>query len=51
MRWAGSFEPKPARVFVTHGEDEVWDIFANRLQAELGLAATAPCHNGAATIW
>ncbi len=46
MRWAGSFEPKPARVFVTHGEDEVCDIFANRLQAELGLAATAPYNGG-----
>lgn len=46
LRWAAAFDPKPARVFVTHGEDEVCDIFANRLQAELGLAATAPYNGG-----
>ncbi len=47
MQWASAFKAKkPQQVFVTHGEDEVCDIFANRLMAELGYAATAP-YNGA----
>lgn len=47
MRWAAGFKDhKPQRVFVTHGEDTVCDIFANRLTAELGYPATAP-YNGA----
>ncbi len=47
MRWAAAFrEHKPSHVFVTHGEDTVCDIFANRLMAELGYAASAP-YNGA----
>ena len=46
MNWVKNFESKPRTVFVTHGEDEVCDIFANRLRSELGLAAAAP-YNGA----
>lgn len=46
MNWVKNFENKPRTVFVTHGEDEVCDIFANRLRSELGLAAAAP-YNGA----
>ena len=47
MRWAAAFkEHKPQHVFVTHGEDSVCDIFANRLMAELGYSASAP-YNGA----
>ncbi len=47
MRWAAGFKDnKPQQVFVCHGEDTVCDIFANRLTAELGYAATAP-YNGA----
>lgn len=46
MNWVKNFESKPRTVFVTHGEDEVCDIFASRLRSELGLAAAAP-YNGA----
>jgi metallo-beta-lactamase family protein len=42
MRWVGSFEPKPRRVFVTHGEEAVAQRFAERLEGELGLKASVP---------
>ena len=47
LKWAGSLEKKPERVFVVHGEDAVTDAFADRIQAELGFAAVAP-YNGEA---
>ena len=42
MRWASSFKEKPKRVFVTHGDDQVCDLFAERLKNELGYNAMAP---------
>lgn len=45
IKWVSTFDPKPQHVFVVHGEDEVAAAFANRLQDELGLSATAP-YNG-----
>lgn len=42
IRWISSFEKKPSRVFVVHGEDAVCDVFAGRLQDELGMQASAP---------
>ena len=42
MEWIGAFEKKPQRVFVVHGEDNVCDIFTERLKVELGLDAVAP---------
>ena len=45
MEWIGSFSNKPRHVFVLHGNDEVTDLFAGRLQSELSLQATAP-YNG-----
>ncbi|MEA4852990.1 MAG: MBL fold metallo-hydrolase [Christensenella sp.] len=42
MRWISSFSPQPKHVFVTHGQSAVCDIFAARLQSELGLSASAP---------
>lgn len=42
MRWAGSFQVKPQQVFVTHGEDKVTELFAERLREELGYEAMAP---------
>ena len=42
IKWATHFSPKPRRVFVNHGESEVCDLFAKRLQDEFGLAATSP---------
>ena len=45
IRWAAAFSPKPEHVFVVHGDDDVTDAFAARLNQELGLAASAP-YNG-----
>ena len=42
MRWASAFKAKPKRVFVTHGDDQVCDLFAERLKNELGYNAMAP---------
>ena len=42
MEWAGHFKVKPEQVFVTHGEDKVTEIFAERLRKELGYSAMAP---------
>lgn len=42
MKWAASFRQKPRRVFVTHGEDQVTDLFAARLHEELGYETYAP---------
>ena len=42
MTWIKSFNQKPTKVFVTHGDDEVTEIFARRLEEELGLDAMAP---------
>ena len=42
MRWASSFKEKPKRVFVAHGDDTVCDLFAKRLEDELGYQAMAP---------
>lgn len=42
MRWASSFKEKPKRVFVAHGDDQVCDLFAKRLEDELGYQAMAP---------
>ena len=42
IRWVSAIEKKPDRVFVTHGEDSVCEIFKNRLCDELHLKATAP---------
>ena len=45
LRWVNSFEQKPKRVFVIHGEDEVENIFVDTLTGE-GFTACAP-YNGA----
>ena len=42
MTWAKAFEKKPRKVFVTHGEDTVTEIFADRLTQELGYDTMAP---------
>lgn len=34
LKWAGSLRAKPDRVFVTHGEDKVTEIFAEKLWDE-----------------
>lgn len=40
--WVKTFDQKPQKVFVTHGEDTVTEIFARRLKEELGLDTMAP---------
>ena len=42
LDWAKAFEGKPKKVFVTHGEDSVTEIFAKRLKDELGYDTMAP---------
>ena len=42
MTWIRAFKEKPQKVFVTHGDDAVTEIFATRLQEELGLDSMAP---------
>ena len=44
LKWVNSFEPKPKRVFIIHGEDEVENVFAQTL-TEQGFNACAP-YNG-----
>lgn len=42
INWISNFSPKPAHVFVNHGESSVCDSFTEKLKAELKLDATAP---------
>ena len=42
LRWLTSIEKKPERVFVTHGDDQVCEIFTEHLREELGYEAVAP---------
>lgn len=48
MKWIRSFETQPKHVFVVHGEDSVSDLFASRVNQELGWTAHAP-YNG--EVW
>ena len=41
LDWAGAFQKTPKKIFVTHGEDSVTEIFAKRLE-ELGYSTMAP---------
>ena len=42
LTWINAFSPRPKKVFVTHGEDTVTEVFADRLREEEGLDAYAP---------
>lgn len=42
IKWLKSFEKKPDKVFIVHGEDEVCTNFAEYLKIELGYDAYAP---------
>lgn len=42
LKWLQSFEKKPERVFVTHGDDQVCSLFTDYIKDELGYAAVAP---------
>ena len=37
LNWARAFETKPKHVFVTHGDDTVTEVFAQRLKEELDM--------------
>ncbi len=41
LKWIKSFKKKPEKVFVTHGEDSVCELFAGSLK-NMGLTAVAP---------
>jgi len=43
IAWAQQFQPKPEHIFVTHGDSEVTEIFAQTLN-DLGLSAHAPLY-------
>ncbi len=45
LEWASKLDPKPKRIFVTHGEDAVAESFAKKLTDEQGQVAIAP-YNG-----
>lgn len=42
IRWIQSYEQKPERVFVVHGQDEVCEAFAELLNRQYGHSAVAP---------
>ena len=42
LRWITGFDRKPDKVFVVHGEDSVCAAFAECLEQEYGISATAP---------
>ena len=42
LRWASSFNPKPRRIFVNHGDEGACETLATRLRGEQGLVAVAP---------
>lgn len=42
LQWVNSFEKKPEKVFVVHGEDKVCDNFVSCLREECGYDADAP---------
>lgn len=42
IKWLRSFDPKPKKVFVVHGEESICDGFAELLNKEYGYDVTAP---------
>ena len=42
VRWITAFDPKPALVFVNHGDDAAMKSYANLLSDEYGLQVAAP---------
>ena len=42
VRWITAFDPKPAMVFVNHGDDAAMKSYANLLADEYGLHVAAP---------
>ena len=48
LKWVGSLEKAPTRMFVVHGEDKVCDYFAETVTSRLGYPTYAP-YSG--TVW
>ena len=46
LGWLGNIEPRPKKVFVNHGDDNVCDLFAGQIREKYGIEAIAP-YNGA----
>ena len=42
LKWLTSYEKKPERVFVVHGDDQVIGIYTDYIRDELGYNAVAP---------
>lgn len=42
IKWIQSFEKKPKKIFIIHGEDRVCEIFSDRVQNELHLDVATP---------
>lgn len=42
IRWLTAFEKKPDRVFVTHGDDQVCELFTDYIRSEFEYEAVAP---------
>lgn len=42
LKWLTSFEKKPDRVFVVHGDEQVSQLFTDYISSELGYIAEAP---------
>jgi metallo-beta-lactamase family protein len=42
IKWLQSFEKKPERVFVVHGDDQVCKLFTDYISEELGYPSVAP---------
>lgn len=50
MDWLAALDPAPETVFVTHGELDVAEHFAARVDAELDVAAVVPRHGEVVTL-
>lgn len=48
IRWIKSYQPKPIRVFVTHGEESVAVGYAKTLKEDYAIDAVAPMYNA---VW
>lgn len=42
LEWMRAFHPVPGKVFLVHGEDEIMQIYADRLKEEFGIEAELP---------
>jgi metallo-beta-lactamase family protein len=49
LKWINSFDKKPDKVFITHGEDSVCDEFVKLLD-ELGFLAVAPLYKASYSL-